>query len=612
MRAYAVLSVIWLVCFVQGHPHPSCTLRSDNWLWCTDSNLDFPNTFDVNRIDNRVKNLVLYCPNAHTKIYCNVIRKNFQPFPRGDSLKLLWMNGFRADNERRIPLNKVLKHVRAHIEHLSVQHSMIGYLDAEYFLDFSSLEILNLKHNDIYDIAVDTFQSLQMDQVTVINHDQESWQTRLSNIELDGNALQQLDWSIFYPVQSSLQSINLSEQKPKLQRLHMSGVDFMVRLRSVYIRETNLTTIPSKILRSINTGLSTYLYFDNNYLMCTKADCSCCEMEPFMRWAANVTQTNPLLMVCVTCGEETHTSFSLGNIWRLYETCPKCSEAEVININCRASIVSISESNLDTTDATVAVFTSDGTLRCSMVLHDFYHNLLELTNTTAPSTTGDAADAIEFSCRDNIATVRGPDPNIRNPKKIMVQADISPLCHSVFTRFLVFAEETRLHDSDQTTPALPSTQPVVSIDQWIDRFLVCSLGDNPDFVATCRTGNVTFSHSDLQAVKSSVIRIDSDITTPCRAFVVKIHEYLLSTAYAQVSTADSSLDAVLAVCQKGQIVISDGSPRHSAKKNLTFYSAPNKLCQKLYRGFLTYLYGFSQPRKETPNTAFPHDLLPNS
>ncbi|XP_055349556.1 uncharacterized protein LOC129596342 [Paramacrobiotus metropolitanus] len=311
---------------VRTYQYPSGT-----FLACLNDNLTFPDTFNVSAIGTDLARMDISCPTSNRNP-CNVIRRNYQPFPRRIDLKEVRLVGFVADGERRIPLHHLLINLCMSIVELTVQESRIGYLDAEYFRGFEALAVLDLQNNDIAQITVDTFEGLVMP----------SHQAVLSKIDMIGNYLDVLDWSVFYPIQSSLKSLNMGQQITGLDEILMTGADFAMQLQELFLTHNNLTAIPSQVLQSLTAPRiynpdqkAVYDFTFNEF--CNKAECACCGFEDFMLWAEEITRFSADLESKVTvrvfCGQSIIDDMSVLPL-DFFATCPSCSENDPRKIKC--------------------------------------------------------------------------------------------------------------------------------------------------------------------------------------------------------------------------------------------------------------------------------------
>ncbi|XP_055354634.1 uncharacterized protein LOC129600212 [Paramacrobiotus metropolitanus] len=571
---------LWLIlgtmigCIVAAvHCHRFCRTKSGMFR-CEpyiDDNLDIPLTFDVDTIPDtdNVTKLVFYCDKAFEREprqhYCTLLRNEHRSLPARRHITRISLHGFFGENDQRPPFKHFLQHMQNTTEEVTIQGSKIGYLDADFFHPFQKLRSLDLFMNDIYDIAIDSFQPLQPAAAD-------------GTLDLQGNALQELDLAVFRPLASWLSVLQLNKQRPQMRKLHISGPRFEFPVLSAFSLTANAVTLSPETFNSMPQIHNLELYGND---ICDVCDCSCCEAQPFLQRLSNLTGSG--LRSELQCGGMQH--YDPGTYRADYSPllksspCPRCVQPDPVDILCRNGSFSSSDPNLEDTDALLIRFTGDGAPQCTSTFHDLYQTILDLGNATHPEPGSSAA--VTLFCRANRTSVWGADISIKNPLKVIVDTDLSPHCHDVRVRFL---NATRLHISKEAIDRIAPS--IISIQTWIKDHLVCPLGA-PLFV-NCTNGTVVSYPAPLNLTKSTILHIRSDLSLVCQDFVKGCHKYLLEAEGVTVQdyAADSaSQDAVVAVCQRGRIILSGASP----KRHLTYYAAPNDPCQRHYRAFLNHI-----------------------
>ncbi|XP_055354635.1 uncharacterized protein LOC129600213 [Paramacrobiotus metropolitanus] len=566
------ISIGCVVVAVQSHRF--CKTSNSGMFRCqpyVNDNMDIPRTFDVDIIPDtdNVTSLVLYCDTVFERQpgqrYCTLLRNEHRSIPARRYLTRISLYGFFEENGQRPPFRHFLQHVRNTTEELAIQDSKISYLDAHFFAPFRRLRSLDLSSNDIYDIALDSFQPLQPVAVD-------------GSLNLAGNALQEMGLAVFKPLASWLSVLGLYKQHPPMRKLHMSGPRFEFPVLSSFHLGDNAATLQPEIFDSMPNIRHLGLYGSE---ICDVCDCSCCEAQPFLQRLSNFTGSGRTFeFQCSWFKHYDPGEFAVDYSGLLKSSpCPRCVEPDPVDILCQNGSISSSDPNPEETDSLLIRFTSDAAPQCTSTFHDLYQTILDLGNVTHPEPGSSAA--VTLFCRANRTFVWGPDVSIKNPLKVIVDTDLSPHCHHVRVRFL---KATRHHISNEAIDRIAPS--IIPIQTWIKDHLVCPLGA-PLFV-NCTNGTVVSYPAPLNQTKSTILHIRSDLSLVCQEFVKGCHKYLLEAEGVTVQdyAADSaSQDVVAAVCQRGRIILSGASP----KRHLTYYAAPNDPCQRRNRAFLNHI-----------------------
>ncbi|XP_055352803.1 uncharacterized protein LOC129598775 [Paramacrobiotus metropolitanus] len=549
--------------------------------------IDFPRSYDVNKIPSTTMRLVLGSRqelpdqrpiNRSLLVYCNLLRKDHTSIPDRGHLRHVHLHNFIGEGGRRPPFKQFLRFVQYRIETLRIGHSKIGHLDADFLHGFPELKQLDLSENDIYDISIDAFQEFQ-------GYPASRAEMFDNVLNLAGNALEELNWRAFEPLSYWVKSLELGQQNPKLRTIHMSGAPFEFGfLSDLDMKNNDLTFIPDDVLRSLKTVES----FDlQGSMLCAVDDCSCCETQPFLQMILSKTTvrtggwgTPSSRRGAFSCGSQNFYDYGQQRSEQQMPACPSCKQAPPLDIRCQQGSISLSDTSVEQTDALVVHFTADTTMGCYRIFHDFYHNVLELGNVSQPQPT--PSSVIRLLCHDNQISVFGPDPEVQNPLKITLDTDLSPDCHSIRVRFLKFVRNDFLSDGAVTPLLIPN----ITVKTWMADHFACPV-DAPLRIS-CQAGKAILPVKMLNSTKSTVVYLRGDASLRCREFVISVHEYLIDSQRSSVHF-DASQDAIVAVCQRGHIVLSESNPRISVKTNLTYYGAPNDPCQKKLRDFLNYI-----------------------
>ncbi|XP_055342055.1 uncharacterized protein LOC129590723 [Paramacrobiotus metropolitanus] len=325
--------------------------------------------------------------------------------------------------------------------------------------------------------------------------------------------------------------------------------------------------------------------------LCDVDDCSCCEIEPFLQMIAHApVGLNRSLNASFKCGSTDYKSKDFTH-YKLFPphfpSCQKCTPPDPLDIQCRKGSISSFDMYLEVTDALLIRFTGDTSTRCNAVFHDLYYQILELGNMSqdAQPQPGSSA-AVTLYCRGNWISVWGPDPQVINPLKVIVDTDFTPSCHDIRTKFLQFIRNEYFTDHAPRAVSLP----VIPIKSWIEKYLACPLGA-PLFVR-CIKGAVIYSQRLQNQTRSTVLKIRGDSSLRCREFVSNCHNYLIQKEGSNVQDDEmysNSQESIVAVCQRGRTILSESSPESSLKLHLTYYSVPNNPCQQKYRDFLNFI-----------------------
>ncbi|XP_055330138.1 uncharacterized protein LOC129582613 [Paramacrobiotus metropolitanus] len=323
----------WLVLFVSVQlmpvissvilPHFNCTYTASGSsksfeLDCQAERFQFPTTFNVTAIPKAVKSIAIRClPTDELARYCAEIGQDFQPIPQLEVLERVHLSGFQSANQSAPPIGKLLDRVRHQIVYLKISNSRIDFVDADLFRGFRSLRHLDFRNNHIRRIAINAFRSLTS---SVDSPTKKTELSKLRNLDLGGNALEELDWSVFKPLSRSLNYLDLSCQEPPLKRLKISSSAFELTLVELLLENNDLKRIPKEVLATIKpwrvpvselenrAAKSNFYNFQGNNL-CSESDCSCCEMKDFLAWGkslhARAPDRSPSVPYTVTfsCGE---------------------------------------------------------------------------------------------------------------------------------------------------------------------------------------------------------------------------------------------------------------------------------------------------------------------
>ncbi|XP_055348670.1 uncharacterized protein LOC129595636 [Paramacrobiotus metropolitanus] len=556
-----------------------------------------------NAIPDNVIRIIIKCPgppfvekwaNRTERVYCNRLRTDHASLPFRNQLAWVSLTGFTGEGEQRPPIRQFLQHVHSTIQVLSIRFSRIGYVDADFFNAYKKLAYLDLSDNDIYDIAPDTFLSVEF-----ANGDSPF---SYREINLAGNALQETDLDVFKPLRLWVQWLTLSKQNPPLRKIFVSGSPYqLLSLRRINLDENRITAIPAEV-----TQCFPHLEFVDlrSNTLCAVDECTCCGIQSFLKWVASASST-PVTGNATTfhfrCGATNYTNdaaFPVRNlqptinsaILKLQSTCTKCKGPETLEIRCTRAV--LWDVRLRSTDALVIRFTSGTHVHCPTTLHELYEHVLETVNGPGSQPQYKLSRAAMLYCRDDQPVVLGPDPDLSEHTswlRLTLDIDLSPYCYDLRTRLLEYIETNFAGDerSITVTPSLPAGVPVKT---WMSEYLTCPV-DNVVSV-NCTAGQLFLPNDRLNATTSMVVSVRGDTTFRCREIVIKLHRYLISAEGSSVAyDADysASEEAIVAVCQRGRIVLSEANPVLSTKLQLTYYSAPNDPCRKIYQAFLNYV-----------------------
>ncbi|XP_055352529.1 uncharacterized protein LOC129598577 [Paramacrobiotus metropolitanus] len=578
-------------------PHPKCTYSGGGvYLSCEQSPLEFPTTFTGDAVATNVQHIDLNCPRSYSKNYCNVLQDKFAPLPFRSEIVKVVLSGFRSDSGQRTPIHEFLKLVRQKITTLSIQYSVIKYLDAEYFRGFSSLKALYLSNNDITSVDVNTFQALTYPTVPVLGR---LVGQKLHTISLSHNALQELDWSAFQPLGKSLENIHLESQNPKLKTLERSGRAFRLRLRTLSLHSNGLPSIDKAVLTTLTPLGSANFDFDfrwNNFCL-SNADCSCCDIMDFLRWIGSLPRTTASTGVQFTCGSKNilHGSASTFKVDH-FRSCAitsnsfmhrGCHEVPPLEISCHNETIKSSLSDLENTDASRLIISAASGSRCSSFLTSIKNKATTMTVVTAAS----VHPATTFTCAHGNVTVRGDNRNEHgNSERLTFINDLSLPCQQHFDNILQHVGDLMVNfDNASAVVHLSSQITVLAIEDWLADFQVCPL--HPPLIINCTNGVVTFSERGVAATKATTVLVHADQSFRCRNVIYDVHRYIVRQETTKIESAsrDGWSESVVAVCQKGQVVLSDGNPDVSLATTLEYHSAPNALCRKAFYGLLNFV-----------------------
>ncbi|XP_055330596.1 uncharacterized protein LOC129582979 [Paramacrobiotus metropolitanus] len=580
-------------------PHPGCSF-ADSHLICMEQNLEIPADFDVDLIPSQTTSIGIACPTSYDFTYCNVMHENCEPIPVRPLIYGVGLYGFRASGTKRAPYEEFLRNIRHQIKALQIFNSQIGYLDKEFFRGFQLLSHLMLYFNDIRTIHPNAFQLLTYPHVPVLNA---GVIPSLEFVELQYNAIQEIDWSVFQPVAQTIVKIYLQDQNPPLKSLKRSGSHFSLFLQTLDMKGNSIQTVPKDILSTISSSerpspwTSAEYNFEGHNLCPSKSDCSCCELEEFMEWTANFQKTtsgsgHTVYFTCNASRYDQSTRFPLN----LHSHCPKstlpgrnttCYETPPVEITCRDNgELSTSEPDLPRSDAfSLRVSVANG-FRCRLFLYDIHTKILQMAETVR--STKKSSDTVAAVCRKGNITVDIWDAEAADVTALTMHSDASPSCQEKLHHFLDFVYTQKpqsLHSS--------IVPPVVPINRWVDEFQICT--DTPPLTITCNETTATFMPSNFSSSHTTKLVFATNQIFRCRVILNNVHKYLLeqnNTVIEDVATQQqSAASSLIAVCQKGRVVLSKGAPEQSAFSTLEYYTAPNPMCRSAFQKVVGRLAG---------------------
>ncbi|XP_055348579.1 uncharacterized protein LOC129595560 [Paramacrobiotus metropolitanus] len=653
-RIHPIPTILALMCiwpiFPAKHINPGCAYREMNVFKCDADAFHMIEARNISRIPATVERIHFACSVASSRSYCYGMSQNPTALPRRHWLYSVVMEGFKATDGGRIPINSFLSTNAHHIGFVAISHSQIGYLDRDLFAGFASLHTLVLNYNDIHSIDINAFQSLTGNSAR---------KPVLEHLNLLHNRLEELDWSTLYPLRESVEILYLADQKPGLRSIYRSGSAFATVIRDLSLNNNRLPSIPDFILNSIGLRNSNYRSFNfRKNVFCTNTsklsyDCGCCDVQNLVQWAkihASSSDISPALIRLDTmCGSTlrrftndaseiaSRYAYPIAMIENTFEHCPStvsaqpshepttvavqttttsaqpittasvlvattpkkihaaassevlCPDYKPIQINCSAGQLFISQPDLTQAQGTETVFLSDGTFGCVSKLYDLHSmilELLEISPETDAQTSGQGV--ILAGCRNRLTSINIRDPERSGANMLIYYTDLHPECFGKFTQFLRCVSDNFLSEGEGNVQA-----PRLEFGFSLLTFKSCTSRKIPsdDLTANCTDGNFAFSKTNDSALASFGVRIRSDEHLDCRTKLALIHEFILNEPVATVEVPDMpSPSSVVAVCQKSQVFVSDGQPRRSRKLNLEYYAAPSKFCRQLFSRFLSHLF----------------------
>ncbi|XP_055354779.1 uncharacterized protein LOC129600320 [Paramacrobiotus metropolitanus] len=614
-----------VVGIVGALPYPGCgydyQLRS---LGCTKNNLTLSRASPVDSTPLDVQFIYLGCPAVNNFPqrrpfdYCNVVHDDISSLPFRKSILTLTLQGFTAANGGRFLLDKLLHHNKNNTQRLNIHYCRIGYIDRGYFAGFQKLSRLQLEHNDISSISVDAFDSLSGI----------SAKPSLTNLYLDDNALETLDWSTLYPLRDTLAKLHLDDQKPKLHSLTLSGGAFLTSIVRLHLAVNSLRYIPNEILDSIgwNSSVPTTLSLGGNAFCEGYTNCDCCEMGYFMSWtkkfiAVKGRPWNGHNYVTLSCGSQSGLTFGSnhpGSAQRLAEleksnhcnatsttvtstaiptttanvttntrkpdvnnSSSLCPETKPIEINCTFGRLSLSQPDLQRAEGTLLVFRTDRSFACQMKLYNLHTMSMDLFNFSEQTDHQPGQqEVIRVECANGVSTLSSTDPENSHAHQLNFRSDLTSQCFAKFTEFLQYIDTNLVTEHVTVT----SEESRLADEMWR------TCGDITN--ATCTDGTFVFSHTKDAALKAEGVVIRVDQSFDCRSTLVAIHEHLLAQESTTVQAPATPLSSsVAAVCSQDRLFVSEGHPRRSKKTTIEYSARPSKFCRGAFHKFVEYLFG---------------------
>ncbi|XP_055339255.1 uncharacterized protein LOC129588871 isoform X2 [Paramacrobiotus metropolitanus] len=590
---YALVSLLHIIP-LHGLPHPNCRYTSSN-LECTSTNLDIPVNFDVTMVPN-VPLLRLSCPNYAAKLYCNTLREDSPPLPGRPALVTVELNGFQSAGSGQPGFRRFLHSLAPQITELRIGYSRVGTVDAHLLRGFAALRTLSLANNDIPAIAPGTFQALRFPLAPAVHT---SVSTRLRDLYLQGNALRQIDLSVFKPIAQSLEILELSGQNPSLNSIIQSHPGFQLALTTFSVRSNSLTNVSRDVLQSITPRpSSSYVNFDwqSNGFCTMKTDCSCCELEDFFRWASSIRKPGGSFGLQFTCSGKSFSQSSTLAL-NLFSSCPLtsvnsdktvCYEAPPIAITCIGNgELATSEPDLAKSDASALSFSAINGFRCRSILYDIHLKLLQMA--AHSNSTQSQHGTITGICVEGQLTVDVGDANVASVTQLTLDTDSSAECQEKFQQFVAWIYTKKFPQKPNQNVTSSSTQ-IVPLNRWTEEFLICS--KVPPLIVRCNGTATVSTFNDTTSSDATELVFQSDNSFRCRQIAINIHRHILSQRNTVVESGAPEAwkrDAVIAVCQKGQVVLSDGNPEQAVFANFRYYSAPNQLCRDAFQRIMRYL-----------------------
>ncbi|XP_055339274.1 uncharacterized protein LOC129588884 [Paramacrobiotus metropolitanus] len=590
-------TVVLLLCFaaLNGLPHPNCAYTASS-LDCTQANLDIPGNFDVSLVPN-VRHLQLSCPNVHYQTFCNTLREDCEPLPWRSALVRVTLQGFQATTGHdHPPFGRFLQNIAHQITELSIYYSQINVVDAELLRRFAALTVLSLTNNRIQAIAPDAFQALSYPRAPDFNL---TVAPTLRQLNLNSNALRHIDLTVFRPVAQSLDTLDLSSQSPWLNSLTHSDPSVQFLLTTFTVRSNSLTNLSREVLQAIAPRKPSSFSFDlesNSFCSSTsKTDCSCCEMENVLRWASSIRKPLTNTGILFSCAGRSYTDRSAFTL-DLFRNCPSqtatlqnavCYEAPPIVINCTGNgEMATSEPDLPKSDASAVAFSAINGFRCRSTLYDIHVKLLQMADISHSNQS--LPGIVTAVCSQGTLTADVSDANTASVTKLTLDSDSSAECREKLHQFVTFIYTKKFPRNPNQN--LNTSLAIIPVDRWTKEFLICTTV--PPLVVRCNGTTTIFSYNHTDPTNATALLFESDDSFRCRQIAINIHKHILSQRNTVVESAVSETterDAVVAVCQKGQVVLSDGNPEQSVYANIRYYSAPNQLCRDAFARFRKYL-----------------------
>ncbi|XP_055339265.1 uncharacterized protein LOC129588876 [Paramacrobiotus metropolitanus] len=605
MRRPTILFATLLLCVSPYAclPHPSCkyTATAPTLLECTTGTKNLPGDFAVDLVPD-VATLRIGCPSYSASYFCNTLHDDCEPLPFRPALLTVTLQGFQsANNGSRPRFEKLLQNVAPHITALHITNSRIVYLDAELLRGFASLKVLQLSTDYVQDIAPTAFQALRFPLRPGFNVTVSS---QLTELLLFSNELREFDLAVLKPVSSSLNSLDLSSQNPGLTALIRSGRSFPLRLSSFAVNSNGLTNVSYDVLRPIgprNPSSYTFNFYTNRFCMgVTSPTCSCCEVEDFFHWMRGLRKPNTNTGVYFSCNGaswDARTQFTSD----VFRSCPSkidtatisaCYEAPPITITCSiAGEMTTNEPNVDKSDASSLIFTAINGSHCRSALYDIQGQLVKLADgNTHDDSSESSPEVITAHCSEGKVEVF--QPITASVTQLKLSIDASGECRAKLRQFVTFIYTKKFpQPPKENTGDASETVGLIPISRWINEFLICS--EVPPLVVSCNGTATTFSYDNTTIIDATELIFESDNSLRCRKIASNVHRHILSQRNTVVESGvseDWEPDAVVAACQKDQVVLSDGNPEQAVFANLRYYSAPNQLCRDAFNRFAKYLW----------------------